>query len=358
MDISIKKNTENYITILVSTKESFTFDNPTVPNRILELYKTIVHNNNLEPLSNPVFDVLSYSPFEFQIGFATRPNVSAANLENFEINSTLDLGTHLQSTLDHFRYLYSTKNSKSTAIKLGDEITVNYSIIYENQIVFSGENETIYLTSNSLLEAILNNLIGKKAGDTVNFYCTFPQDYHIKPLSSKNCSCKYEIISVNSVELPELNEEFFSKIKSDKYKNLHELKENISQELIKKNEARKEINLLEYIIENSQFDHIPDQLFDEEAEKLLTEYKPEEVTDKIQSEIAIQAIDNVKLKLALDEIFKDSKWDIYEEDYLNYIEGQSYNKKEAQKILQELNPDTKTAIKRKLQFKKLLKSVH
>jgi trigger factor len=75
-------------------------------------------------------------------------------------------------------------------------------------------------------------LLGMKAGEEKTIVKEFAADYEIKELAGRKLALKVKVNTVKEKQLPEVNDELAQDI-SDKYKNLEDLKKDISERLAK-----------------------------------------------------------------------------------------------------------------------------
>ena len=70
-----------------------------------------------------------------------------------------------------------------------------------------GENYPLELGSNSFIPGFEEQLVGTKAGDSLDVNVTFPKDYHAE-LASKAAVFKVTVHEVKTKVVPELTDEF------------------------------------------------------------------------------------------------------------------------------------------------------
>jgi len=111
------------------------------------------------------------------------------------------------------------------------------------------------------LEELKNALIGVKAGEEKEFTVHYPEDHPNAEFKGKTANYKVAIIAVYELELPALNEEFYSRIGAE---NEAEFKSHITDDILKdKQQQAKQIALKEIfdkLIEQNPFPVLEEQI--------------------------------------------------------------------------------------------------
>ncbi|MDR0935949.1 MAG: trigger factor [Oscillospiraceae bacterium] len=94
--------------------------------------------------------------------------------------------------------------------QLGDTLVIDYKGFVDDRAFDGGEakDHSLELGSNSFVAGFEAQLIGAKAGDSVDVNVTFPSDYHAKGLRDKEALFKVTVNEVKELVLPELDDEF------------------------------------------------------------------------------------------------------------------------------------------------------
>ena len=164
-----------------------------------------------------------------------------------------------------------------------DIITIDYQIKEKEGLIKNGEdkNYTFMLGKGNFIPGFEKNLIGMKSGENKSFNVTVPESWAQKDLQGKKLSVEISLKEVKKKKLLPLDDKFAQKL--GKFKNLDELKENISKGLkMEKEEKEKErwhLAILDKIIDETKVD-IPEILIQSEVEKMLKELKVQ--LEKIQ----------------------------------------------------------------------------
>ena len=106
------------------------------------------------------------------------------------------------------------KKEVKRAAKEGDEVIIDF-LGKKDGVAFDGgkaEKFPLELGSKSFIPGFEEGLIGKKAGDELSLDLKFPKDYHAKDLAGAKVVFEVKIHEVRENVLPEINEEFLSKL--------------------------------------------------------------------------------------------------------------------------------------------------
>jgi trigger factor len=134
------------------------------------------------------------------------------------------------------------------------------------------ENFTLKIGDAHITKDFDDNLIGKQAGDSIDFDVTFPEDYHNEKL--KNLTIQYHVglTDIRKEELPDLDDEFAKSM--GKFETLEDLKNVIKDNLTQGYEKRIEQELNEQIFKNiiGKIDfELPESMIEYELENIIAD---------------------------------------------------------------------------------------
>lgn len=170
-------------------------------------------------------------------------------------------------------------------------------------------------------------LYGLKVGDSKDIEVTIPDTFQDKDLIGKSLTCHVTVKKLESVVLPELNDELAKDVGAE---SLEKLKENIQQSLERQSEQHKrqqlEASLFEQLGEKNQFeippsmvDQVIDGMFDEmnfqtDAERASAKKDPEQ-----RKSMRDTAKTRAKNSLMLSELIKAESIEVTDADIDAYI---------------------------------------
>lgn len=193
----------------------------------------------------------------------------------------------------------------------------------------AGTDYNLDLAHSNFIKGFAEGIVGKPMNEEFDVNVTFPEDYHEESLKGKPAVFKVTIKELKTRVLPEINDEFASKV--SKFKTVDELKEDIKKHLETQREQNNKQNaenkVFEKVLEGLKVD-VPQSMVDRETQALRAEYEQRfsmqglslenvfksqgQDVDKVLNEEAVSRIKNTLLidKIAKDENIKISPVDI------------------------------------------------
>jgi len=165
----------------------------------------------LEPL--PEEEGSSTGDLRYTATFEIYPKVELASLAEVTINrpKVLISDDDVNLMLDHFRRQHQTWTPTNRPAVLGDRVRVDFTGTLADGTDFSGSTGNdvlIVLGSGVFVEGFEQHLLGAAAEEAHTVEVTFPPTYHQPAIAGKPARFKVTIKSVESAQLPELNETF------------------------------------------------------------------------------------------------------------------------------------------------------
>ena len=229
-----------------------------------------------------------------------------------------------------------------------------------------GENHPLEIGSHSFIDTFEDQLVGKNAGDEVEVNVTFPEKYQAADLAGKPAMFKVKIHEVKCKELPELNDEFAQDV--SEFDTLEEYKADVKKrlEVEKENEAKKtkEDEAIQKIIDKSTME-IPEAMIETQCENMVNEFAQRLAQsglsmeqymqfsgltlDKLKEQVRPEAETRIKSSLVLEQIAKDEKIEITDEELDAEIEKMAAQYgMEADKLKEYIGDNEKESMKRDL----------
>ena len=336
-----------------------------------EAYQAAVDQHKLHPVDRPEIDIVQLEkgkPFIFKAIVTVKPEVVLGDYKGIRVEKKEYPVTDedVDKELENMR----NANARMVAVegrpaKKDDMVIIDYKgFVGEEQ--FEGgtaENQPLVLGSGHFIEGFEDQLIGAKAGDSVEVKVTFPEDYHAEHLAGKEAVFKVDVKEIKEKELPDLDDEFakdvsefetLEDLKKDIRKKLeeraaHRAKHETEDEVIKKVTELSEIDIPEVMIEKQIDSMVRDfemQLmyqglklegYLEHYKKSMEEFRDglrDEATERVRTQLTLEKVSQVEgitaseeeLDKELEEMAKRYKMEDIEkfkesmgEDELNYI---------------------------------------
>jgi trigger factor len=247
------------------------------------LYSEAVTQDRLRPIDNPQVSGTKFVPFsELEItaevdvvGDIKLPDYKKIKLAKPPVKV---VAGDVDGVIESLQTRMAEKKDVTRAAKLGDEATIDFKgTDAKTGDPISGADGTDYplvLGSDSFIPGFEAELIGVKAGEDKTFTITFPKDYSVKALQSREVIFAVTVKKVQELTKPKLDDALAAKV--GPFKTVAELKADIKTQVTaeRQQEADRqfESDLLESIAQKTKA-AIPPALIDEEVERQLGQLK-------------------------------------------------------------------------------------
>jgi len=173
----------------------------------------------IQAINRPEVDVKKFVPgteLEFTATSEIMPKVELGDYKNLKVKKEKVSVSQkeVNETIDQILKNFAEKKKVKRAAKEGDEVIIDF-LGKKDGVAFDGgkaEKFPLELGSKSFIPGFEEGLIGKKAGDELSLDLKFPKDYHAKDLAGAKVVFEVKIHEVRENVLPEINEEFLSKL--------------------------------------------------------------------------------------------------------------------------------------------------
>ena len=339
---------------------------------IQENYGPAVEESKVDVVSRPTIDVTQIEagkPFIFTAEVAVRPEVTLGKYLGVQVTKidTTVTDEEVEAALEKER----EKNSRTVTVTdrpvaNGDTAVIDFEGFVDG-VAFEGgkgENHPLEIGSHSFIDTFEDQLIGHNTGDDVDVNVTFPEQYQAAELAGKPALFKVKIHEIKTKELPELNDEFAQDV--SEFDTLDAYKEDLKKhlEVEKENDAKrtKEDEAIKKIIEKSSMD-IPEAMIETQCENMINEFAQRiqqsglsmdqymqfsgMTLDKLKEQVRPEAETRIKSSLVLEQIAKDEKIEVSDEEVQAEIEkmAKAYGM-EADKLAEYMGDAEKESIKR------------
>jgi len=242
----------------------------------------VIKEENLEIVAQPKVDILKLAPgnpLVFKATLALLPKVKVGDYKKIRIKrpKVKIEKKQVEKVLDDLRKMRAKETLVKREAREGDKVIVDIDMFLDKVPVEGGQSRgtTIILGDSYFIPGLDKKLLGMKEGENREFSLRYRDDFYDKKLAGNLVDFKVKLNSVYQIDLPELNDEFARSL--GRFKDLNNLreqiKENLELEERTENERKLELEMLEKIVEISEFDEIPDALIEREIEKMLLELK-------------------------------------------------------------------------------------
>lgn len=190
----------------------------------------------IQAINRPEVDVKKFIPgteLEFTATSEIMPKVELGDYKNLKVKKEKVSVSQkeVNETIDQILKNFAEKKEVKRAAKEGDEVVIDF-LGKKDGVAFDGgkaEKFPLELGSKSFIPGFEEGLIGKKAGDELSLDLKFPKDYHAKDLAGAKVVFEVKIHEVRENVLPEINEEFLSKL--GEFKTKEDFEKQIKEDL-------------------------------------------------------------------------------------------------------------------------------
>jgi len=345
-------------------------------------FLNIIESGDLTIASRPYMkniDEVGENGLKMTIELATEPTVELGQYDNVTVSALkyTPKEKDVKEELEKLQNQNARLISSQTSSKKGDTVVIDFEGFIDG-VPFQGgkaEGYTLELGSNSFIDNFEDQLLGKKAGDTVEVNVTFPENYQAKELAGKKAMFKVLLHDVKVKELPQINDDFASEV--SEFDTLEELKKDLKAKIKSSKEAelkREAQNLVvETAINNSKV-VISDLMIEERAEAYKKDFynrlkqsgidpdkyfgNESEQVKTVMDKIRQDAIDRIKGESVVAKMLEKENIVITEEDYENEIKKYAdMYKIEPEEFKKRMNPHRLESIRDEARTNKLLEKL-
>ncbi len=302
----------------------------------------IVKSENLKPVSTPQLTDINYEKekeLKFTIRYEVLPEIEPKDYKGLEIEKPIfkvkeeDIEAELKSIL-----IKEATFEKAEKVENEDyQIKVDLQSLDKdgnvNEKAEKQKDVVIRLNDKSIESNILEQVIGKKVGDTFKFEYTHKFDHEGHTHSIK-LNYLAEIKEIEKFVFPEWTEELCSKVSQGKAKNLEELKQFFRDEYKRYFDAESEKiyvdSLLAKVIENNKFElpkeyteYVLNNLTDNEIKRANKEGYKSVNRESLKASLRSMAEWQVRLDVVLNAIAKTENISVTDEDLKKLAEEES-----------------------------------
>ena len=248
-----------------------------------EAYANAVAESNIKPVAQPEIDVESMekdSTWVLTAKVTVEPEVKLGQYKDLEVKARStevtdeEVDAEIKKLQEQQAELVLKEDQPAAE---GDTVVIDFEGKVDG-VAFDGgkgENYSLELGSNTFIPGFEDQLVGHKAGETVEVNVTFPEEYHAEDLKGKDAVFETTILEVKTKELPELDDEFAKDV-DEEVDTLVELKAKTRERLEaqKQNAAKEAIQeeVIDKAVENAEIGEIPGAMIEEDVHRQMDQY--------------------------------------------------------------------------------------
>ena len=267
-------------------------------------------------------------------------------------------------TLDQLLGQRAEFNVADKAAEKGDYVQCGYEGKIGKELVADlvpdatmyGSQETTWEEAGSEdapgVRAIIDGLVGMKAGDTKEVTMEYPEDFKPEVLAGKTAVYSLEAKEVREKVMPEMDEAFFTSLQvKDKAELLERLAENITNQKKQQNANAERQQITEGLLNSVDFP-VPQSGIDSETDSVLRDFMQrnmqpgvskddlEKHKESLHDGASKAAHDRIKSRLILTKIAEKEKIQVENEDFSRMIMMEAQQSgQNPEKLVKELRKD-------------------
>ena len=311
-----------------------------VDNVVQVAYVKALEESKLVPVVQPKVDITNISDegVEFTFTIITKPSVEIKKYKGLKVKK--DKVEVTQEEIDHEMAHLLERYGEVRVKEKGKLENGNIAVIdfegFKDGVAFDGgkgENYELEIGSNTFIPGFEEQLVGMKNGEERDINVTFPEEYPAENLKGAPVVFKVKLNEIKEKVQREFDEELFEDLAMEGVNSKEELEKEIKANI----EAQKEVDaenryvdsLLDAVAKNVEVD-IPEEMVDEEVERLLGRYSQQlqmqgvsldlyyQLTKTTEADLKAQlekeGYKNVLYRLMLEEIANLEKMEVSEEE--------------------------------------------
>ncbi|MCO4640818.1 trigger factor [Streptococcus infantarius] len=246
-------------------------------------YQAAVAELSLDVVAQPKIDIQSMEKgqeWTLTAEVVTKPEVKLGDYKNLEVSveaSKEVTDAEVDEKVERERNNLAELIVKEGAAELGDTVVIDF-VGSVDGVEFDGgkgENFSLELGSGQFIPGFEDQLVGAKAGETVEVNVTFPEQYQAEDLAGKDAKFVTTVHEVKAKEVPALDDELAKDI-DEEVETLDELKAKYRKEL----ESAKKIAFddavegaaLELAVANAEIVELPEEMVHDEVHRAMNEF--------------------------------------------------------------------------------------
>ena len=179
-------------------------------------YEAAIKETDIKPVAQPEIDVESMekeSAWVLTAKVTVQPEVELGQYKDLEVTkqntevTDEDVDAELKRRQQQQAELVLKEDAPA---ENGDTVVIDFEGKVDGEAFDGGsaQNHSLELGSNTFIPGFEDQLVGHKAGETVEVKVTFPEDYQAEDLQGKDAVFTTTIHEVKTKELPALDDEF------------------------------------------------------------------------------------------------------------------------------------------------------
>lgn len=244
-------------------------------------YDDAVSEAGINPVDRPSVDVIQMEagkPFVFKATVTVKPEVELGTYKGVEVkDKSFEVTDEIvNEELENIRKSHAEIDVvEDGEVQDDDSVNIDFAGTVDGEAFEGGEAENFQLTigSGMFIGGFEEQLVGMKPGEEREIQVTFPENYHVKSLASKDAVFRVKLHDIKRKSLRELNDEFVQEISEfqtvDEY--VTDLREQLTKRKEQEHERYIEEEVIQNVVNNAKVD-IPHVMIHHEADHLVQNF--------------------------------------------------------------------------------------
>ena len=322
-------------------------------------YPEIVKQEELNPVAPPQLEIIKLAPnnpLVFKLKVPLIPKIKLGNYKNIKVaeNKIKIEENQIEKSILELQSMRGKETLVLRKSEKGDKVNLDLELFHDKVPLDNGQIKNFSLIlglEKEYFPGLSDKIIGLKKDAQAEFSFKYPESHPDKKIAGKLINFKVKINNIYNIDLPKIDDQFSKSVGN--FNSLNDLKkkirENLEENAHAKEDQRREIKILQELINQTQFEEIPKILIDNETNKMIEELKAsveqssgkfEEYLQSIKSSVELlkkqflsKAEERIKSALCIREIAQKEKITVNEEEIKKEIEKISNLYKNQEELL-------------------------
>lgn len=303
-----------------------------------EIWARVVTQAQLEPVSTPDVSAVVLErgePFRFTATVVLRPEVSLGDYRGIRVPvvAAAISDADVDGTLEALRQRYAQLGDASDReARLGDVVTAELTMRHQGSLVGTpAQLQTLDLERGDLLPGMADQLLGARAGESVDVTLTLPEEYGRPELRGEMVVIEALVKQIQSKELPALDDNLA--VIAGHGESLAELRRFVQEQLAEEGrmeaELAQEAKALEELVGLSRVE-VPEVMVQAEIDRQIKDLElrlsasgisldqllasDNKQLEQLRGERRQPAVERVRLELTLEEVARRERLEVSDQE--------------------------------------------
>ena len=241
---------------------------------IPEAYDKAIDDENIDPIDQPVIELVKDEPLSFKATVPVRPTVELGDYQSVRaVREPVTVETkEVDAAIEELRHRYAVHEPVERPVQSGDIVRADVRGVVEGREVYAEEDAEFHLREGAavLLPGFAEGVIGAPKGVAKEFELTMPSGS--QPLSDKTANFSVTVKEVKQERLPDANDDFAREV-GEGFAGLQALRDQLGNNIKERLEAQAEEDYRDKavtaLVERTQKIEFPPVLVEREIDRLL-----------------------------------------------------------------------------------------